>query len=306
MNKLNRSIPYISFGLVSLIVFISAHFVSDGEIKSVLLNVFSNSLFFLFAYLFYDSIRQIVISREKKYLVDYIKNKISNDVFVSLYFLKKIIHGYNLETNTIVNIFDIVKYSKKEIYNSINNQSYLGFQIFKNTGEIRSLFKNALNDNLILKYSSHIDSIGILRIVNNLARLEFELKNESIFNECAETGAEFDLINGKDINPENDDKYLLLKKTSHPTRYVVYDSGYFEKNKIEVLLKRFVLKEGPAKEISEVLYETFSLMKHWLPEANRLARSETRFRIIKEKINPNTDSTTKDAKIYVDDIIDAK
>ena len=306
MNDMNRIIPYISFGLVSFLVLGVAHFVSDEEIKNVLFNVFSSSVFFFLAYLFYDLIKQIVINKEKKYLIDYIKNKISNDVFVALYFLKKIIHGYNLDSNTLENIFSTVNYSKNEIYDSIKNQSYLGFQILKNTDEVRTLFSDALNDNFILKYSSHIDSISILRIANNLARMEFMLKNEDNFNNCAETGIEFKVVNGKDINPENDEKYLLLKKTTHPDRFVVYDSGFFEKDKIERLLKRYVLKEGPAKEVSEALFETFKIMRHWIPDVIRLARNETRFRIIKDFFSPSTNTKTKKTKIYVADIVDIK
>ena len=239
-------------------------------------------------------------------MINYIKNKISNDIFVALYFLKKIIHGYNLDTNTPENIINVVNYSKNEILNSVKNQNYLGFQIFKNTDEVRTLFSDALNDNFILKYSSHIDSISILRIANNLARMEFMLKNEDNFNNCAETGIEFKVVNGKDINPENDEKYLLLKKTTHPDRFVVYDSGFFEKDKIERLLKRYVLKEGPAKEVSDALFETFKIMRHWIPDVIRLARNETRFRIIKDFFSPSTNTKTKKTKIYVADIVDIK
>jgi hypothetical protein len=306
MNNVNRIIPYVSFGLVSLIVLVVAYFVSDVEIKNVLLNVFSSSIFFFLAYLFYDLIRQVIINKEKQYLIDYIKNKISNDIFVALYFLKKIIHGYNLDSNTLENIFSTVNYSKNELYNSIKNQNYLGFQIFKNTDEVRSLFSDTLNDNLILKYSSHNDCISILRIANNLARLEVTLKNEKSFNSCAESGIEFKIVNGKDINPENDEKYLLLKKTTHPERFVVYDSGFFEKDKIEILLERYVLKEEPAKEISDVLFETFALMKYWIPDAIRLARNDTRFRIIKDFFSPSTNTKTIKTKIFVADIVDIK
>jgi len=255
------------------------------------------------AYLFYDLIRQIILNKEKKYLVEYIKNKISNDIFVALYFLKKIIHGYNLDSNTLQNIFNIVNYSKTEILNSVRNQSYIGFQIFKNTDEVRTLFGEAVNDNLILKYSSHVDSINIIRIANNLARLESILKNENNFDNCAESGIEFTVVNGKDINPNNDEKHLLLKRTAHSDRFVVYDSGFFEKEKIEKLLNRYVLKGKSAKEVSDLLFETFTLMKYWLPDAIRLSKSEKRFRIIKDFFSPNTNSKTKKSKIYVADIV---
>jgi len=204
------------------------------------------------------------------------------------------------------NIFNIVNYSKNEILNAVKNQNYLGFQIFKNTDEVRTLFGKAVNDNLILKYSSHVDSISILRITNNLIRLESILKNENNFNNCAESGIEFTIVNAKDINPDNDEKYLLFKKTLHPGRFVVYDSGFFEKEKIEKLLNRYVLKDYSSKEFSDLLFETFKLMKHWIPDAIRLSKNETRFRIIKNLFIFNTNSKTNKTKLYVADIVETK
>lgn len=306
MKNWNRIIPYISLGLVSVIVLGFSKLVVNEEVKNILTSVFSSSIFFFLAYLFYDLIKQIILNKEKEYIVDYIKNKISNDIFVALYFLKKIIHGYNLDSNTLENIFNTVNYQNNEILNSVKNQNYLGFQIFKNTDEVRSLFGEALNDNLILKYSSHVDSICILRISNNLARLESILKNVYNFDNCAESGIEFSVVNGKDINPDNDDKYLLLKKTAHSDRFVVYDSGYFEKDKTDKLLNRFVFKRDSAVDVANLLFETFALMKHWLPDAMRLSKNESRFRIIKGFFSRSTNLSTKKTKIYVADIIETK
>ncbi len=304
MKNWNRIIPYISLGLASIIVLGTSQLISNEKLRNILISVFSRSVFFFLVYLFYDLIRQIILNKEKKYLVDYIKNKISNDIFVALYFLKKIVHGYNLDSNTLENIFNTVTYSKNEILNSVKNQNYLGFQIFKNTDEVRTLFGEAVNDNLILKYSSHVDSISILRIANNLARLESILKNENSFDNCAESGIEFTVVNGKDINPDNDERHLLLKKTAHSDKFVVYDSGFFEKEKTDKLLSRYVLKGDSAKEVSDLLFETFTLMQHWLPDTIRLSKNETRFRIIKDFFCPNTNSKTKKTKIYVADIVE--
>jgi len=306
MRNWNRILPYISLGLATVITFVLSRAIANTEIKTILIGVFSNALFFFLAYLFYDLIRQIILNKEKQYLVNYIKNKISNDIFVGLYFLKKIIHGHNLETNTPDKILNVVNYSKNEILNSVKNQNYLGFQILKNTDEVRSLFSDAISDNLILKYSSHVDSINILRIANNLASLESMLKNKSNFDKCAESGIEFTVVNGKNINLENDEKYLLLKKTAHSDRFVVYDSGYFEQNNINDLLSRYILKEASAQKVANLLAELFVLMKHWLPDVTRLYRNEDRFRIIKGFLCLSTNLKTKKSKIYVADIIETK
>lgn len=301
-----RAIPYISLAIVSLGIFVLSEFIPNSQIENILLNVFSNAIFFFIVYLFYDIIKEVILVKERKSLDDYIKNKVSNDIFVALYYLKKIIHGYNLDTNTLKNIFAIVNYSKIEINNSVKNQSFIGFQIFKNTDEVRSLFADALNDNLILKYSSHVESINILRIVNNLVKLESILKNELNYNKSAEKGIEFEVVNGKILNPINDDKYLLMKKTSYDNRFVVYDSGFFEEEKVNFLLSRYILKEKFSEEVSNILFETFSLMKRWIPESIYLARNESRFRIIKDFFSANTNSKTSKSKIFVADIVEVK
>jgi hypothetical protein len=229
----------------------------------------------------------------------------SNNVFVVLYYLKKIIHGYNLETNTPEIILNLANYPKAEIKNAISNQNYIGFQIFKQMDEIRDIFKDILNDNLILKYSSHIDVINILKLNNLLSKIEFVLKNETNFEKSAEKGLEYKTLNGKELNPENDDKYLLLKKTPNPSRFVVYDSGYFYKDNIDKLLDRYVLKDSIKEDLSNYIYELFSLIKYWIPKVVNLSRNESRFRIIKNYFSPYTKLHTVKSKICVADIIDS-
>lgn len=304
MRTIKRLIPHLSLGIASLVLLLTSKITTNQEVKDILINIFSNTIFFFIAFLFYDIVKQIIINKEKEYLTDYIKSKMANDIFVSLYFMKKIIHGYNLETNTLENIFSVVDYSRNEVNNCVKHQNYLGFQIFKNIDEVHSLFNNAANDNFILKYSSHIDTISIIRIANNLARLASFLKNENNFDKCAESAIEYSAINGKLINQDNDEKYLLLKKTKHKDRFVVYDSGYFDKQNIDKLLNRYVLKEGAVKKLTPLLLETFSLMKYWLPEVVQLSKNEGRFRIVKEFFSQNTKTKTRNAGIYVADIVE--
>ncbi len=306
MNNFKRVIPYISLGLANVMLLIAARIVNSTDTKNLLISLFTNGLFFFVVYLFYDLIREWILRKEKKYLDKYIQNRIANDIFVTLYYLKKVIHGYNLDTNTLENILGTINYSRIEIENSIKNQNYLGFQILKNIDELRDLFSSVLSDNLILKYSTHNDSINILRINNNLFRLENFLKNLNNYNKCAESGIEYLLINGKSLNPENDEQYLLVKKTKHQDRFVVYDSGFFDDGDISKILNRFVLKNDSAKEISNLIYETFLLMKKWIPGVVDLYQRENRFRVIKNFFSPETRLNTNKTKIFVADIVELK
>ena len=99
---------------------------------------------------------------------------------------------------------------------------------------------------------------------------------------------------------------LLVKKTNHKDKYVVYDSGFFDDDDIKNILKKYVLKQEPAIDISNIIYETFSLMKKWIPSKINLNRNENRFRIIKEFFSLKTQLKTKNEKIFVADIVETK
>jgi hypothetical protein len=257
-------------------------------------------------YLLYDLIRQAILKREKRLLLEFIRRRLSDHLFAVLYSLKKIIHGYNLETNSIGNILGQVNYTNSVVFGSIANQSYLGFQILKTKWDAHGILNEVIDSNLVLKYSSHSEITRLLQIVNNLGKLEAAFRNLGNFDEQAEVGIEFRLINGRTLNPTNEDGVLLVKITPDPLKYVVYDSGMFQKDDLRLLLKRFTLKHEAAQRVSILVSETLKLMKTWLPEVATLARRNQNYRIVKDFYSPNTDLLTDDVEIHVADIIQSK
>lgn len=306
MKNWIRIIPYISLSLATLVIYILLKLTYDSKIESILTGILSNSLFFFIAYLFYDIIKEIIIKNEQKSISEYIKNRIASDILVALYNLKKIIHGYNLDTNNFENIIKIAEYTKEEIKNSLINQNYLGFQIYKNSEELRNLFQTALTDNFILKYSSHFDSINLLKISNNLNHIESYLKSDVNFYESAERGIEYKVSNAKEFNIENDNKFILLKKTNKSDQFVVYDSGFFDTESENKLLKRYTLKPENAEKIAFLLYDTFFRMRNYILSDFNFKRKDTRFRIIKNFFSLDTRIKTKNQKVFVADIIEKK
>lgn len=148
MNFENRVLPYISLGLVILLCFVVSYTISSDSVKNVLLAVGANGLFFFLAYFFYDFVKQQILKKELKYIHQHIRQQISSSIFCYLYFVKKVIYGYNLETNNPGNILGIAKLKKSEIENHVINQSYLGFQIFKSSAEVTNLFQEIAKDNI--------------------------------------------------------------------------------------------------------------------------------------------------------------
>ena len=302
----NRFLPYFSLGVVTSLCFLLSCFIAPGDLKNVMLAVGANGIFFLFVYFFYDIVKQKILKNELRHVHQHIRQHISTSIFNYLYFVKKVIYGYNLETNTIENIMGISKLRKPEISNQIKNQSYLGFQILKSSSEVKSLFQDISKDPVFLKFSSHLDSVDLIRISNNLTKLEYLFRDIGNFTSSAEKGIEYKIVDGKSLNPENDDKLLLLKLTGHDSRFVVYDSGYFEKSDHDALLNRYVLKPEVADIVSSIMHETLELMCKWLPRNDEVNYAGKYFRVIKGFFSERTEVKNYKDNIFVADIVETK
>ena len=115
MYKTIRLAPYFILTVLGIVFLVLYNASSSEQIKIVFINLASSSFFVVVAYLFYDLIKSYIEKRDSRYIDSYIRSQISHDVFIVLYALKKYLHGYNLETNTVKNIFAINSYRKDHI-----------------------------------------------------------------------------------------------------------------------------------------------------------------------------------------------
>lgn len=305
--KIVRFIPYIILLLLALIFTVSYTVVSNELWKIIFINLASNSIFVVIVYFFYDSVKSYIDRQESKYIDSYIRNQISHDVFVVLYILKKYIHGYNLESNTLQNIFAINEYSKEQIKTSIANHSYLGFQIFKEMEDIKDLFRDALDNNFVIRYSPREYVINLLKIVDIIIGIEHIFRKENNYSKSPEKAIEYFCVNANEINPKNEEsRFLLLKKTPIEDRAIVYDSGRFDQSKEDKLLNRYTINNESTEKLADQIYELNRYLQFWLPRKFYISRYGKFYRIIKDYFSPFTKSSTKTKRIYVADIIDMK
>jgi len=221
--------------------------------------------------------------------------------------LKKYIHGYNLESNTLQNILAINNYSKEQIKTSITHQSYLGFQLFKEMEDIKDLFRDALDNNFVIRYSPREYVLNLLRIIDILINIEHIFRNDNNYSKSSEKAIEFLCINAKEMNQNNEEsRFLLLKKTQIENRGVVYDSGRFDQSKEDKLLNRYVFNSESAEILSDQIFELNIYLRFWLPEEFYISRYGKLYRIIKDYFSPYTKSSTRTKRIYVADIVEMK
>jgi len=305
MYKTIRLAPYFILTVLGIIFIVLYNASSTEQLRIVFINLASSSFFVVVAYLFYDLIKSYIEKRDSRYIDSYIRSQISHDVFIVLYALKKYLHGYNLETNTVKNIFAINSYSKDHIESLIVNQSYIGFQIFKEMEDIREFFHGALENNLFIKYSPREYVMNLLKVIDLVVRVEQIFRNDDNYLKSPEKAVEFICVNGKEINPENEEsRFLLLKRTQIKNRAVVYDSGRFDQPEEDKLLDRYTLKPRIAGILANQIYELNGLLHFWLPEEFHIKRYDKSYRIIKDYFSLFTKAVTRTKRIYVADIVD--
>lgn len=306
-NRILKVLPYILLLIISILSIFLSYYFQDLLIKSFFINLASSAIFVLIAYFTYEKIKSFIQQQEIKYIDSYIKRQVSSDVFVVLYTLKKYIHGYNLDSNTIQNIFEINNYDKKLIYSSIIHQKYLGFQIFKEMEDVKDLFNSVLDNNFIIKYSPKEYVINFLKIIDKLISIEHIFRNEENYIKNAEKAIDFKYIDGKSLNPNNEEsRFILLKKTQIEDRFVVYDSGKFDQSKEDKLLNFYSMKKEMVKQLSDKLYDLNKLMQFWLPEKYYLSKYQKSYRIIQDFFSQFTKTLTQKRRIFVGDIVETK
>lgn len=266
MRKIRRALPYLSLVTVGLILYAIDLRTSDPFLQNLFANVLANIVFFLVAFVFYDLTSSIVRHFEKQPLVRHLRRRTFKDVLVLLYSIRKVLHGYSLETNTLQNFIGQTLYSRKQIKVLLRNKTFVGFQILKKTEEITDLFGSVLTDPLVLKYEDHVHSVDLLEMIENLRVLENELKTEKNFDLLSEPASEYVVVDGKMLNTKSDDKMLLLKRTEKPGTHIVYDSGYFSEVAKSRLLKQYTLKSFALEKLSLIVYRILRQSKRWIPK----------------------------------------
>lgn len=302
MYKILRIIPYVILLFLAYLFWYMSKHVVDPTMQAISINLASSALFVVAAYLFYDMTKAYVEKKESRYITEHINHHVSQDILVVLHLVKKYIHGYNLKTNTLDGLMKITRYSVEKIRSEITQQIYLGFEILKEIEDLKAFFKSAVSNSLIVKYAPRENIISLLKIISLLVEIEHMFKDPNNFNIFDGKVEDFIIVNGKDIDPKNDDKLLLVKKAETSEKFVVYDSGYVEPRHYPKLLQQYVLKPAAAALLANKIIELIQNLQPWLPR-HAVVKCTNKYRINQDFFSMCTDVLMKQNKIYVADVI---
>ncbi|MDP3265741.1 MAG: hypothetical protein Q8M39_02820 [Sulfuricurvum sp.] len=202
---------------------------------------------------------------------DYFKVQIDTKILRLLSHIAKILFGYT-GYKTLESINDLFNLESHEIKKLVEENTYIGFQIFKRylkiEDEIRELVDKALS-------SSHYDKdvisplIKIIRWIGSFEKLNSVRTSPSLFIATNKKNKTCKVVYGPDMNPNNDKNgYLLLESIDKIQGRVIDFGDFIEKMKIEKQLYYFKLNPYYYDEYSENILQLFKYIEEWLDITN--------------------------------------
>jgi len=258
--------PYI----ISLAIGLSFFFLSFQNYNVNLINLFVNfSAIFIsitLIYLFYDLIKLIINRKLNKEIADYLKLQVDTIILRILNYLLKITYGYCKEFSD-TSIKELLSIKKDILKNNLKDQSFLGFQILKNTSYHEEELKKILSNNLLTNKSDNEQIISIIRILKNVYWLSNVIQKNSFNNAKQNNGKDiYKIIQGTKINLINENfpnRYILLEKIDN-NKAIVRDFGDFSENTINFLLQSYNIKNEFFNTISDRLYDLIQSINYWI------------------------------------------
>ena len=201
----------------------------------------------------------------KRGIFQYAQSYINGDILSILLTLSKFVYGFD-QGRSLAKALLLMRQTKDELRISIQDQKYLGFQLFKLWQDKYDYFSKVLENNFILNKLDDNQVLVIINLTNEFKKAERDFINEDSYELIGEKKDEYKVVKGTDINIENvqhPNRYLLLR-TIKEDKQVVEDFGDFSYINIDKLLKVYALKPGVAERIALDISEICSQINRWL------------------------------------------
>ncbi|MFB1100376.1 hypothetical protein [Terribacillus sp. JSM ZJ617] len=203
-------------------------------------------------------------------LNDYLKMQVDTQILTVIKNLDYIIYGYDGESS-----FD--KYSRllsmeySDIKDVLGKRRFLGFQVFKNFEKIEKELTTILMNitaSAYFKKEIGVSIVNLIRWINRFDKFNSLRQSPDLFVTSGEKTDKYRVLFGPDINPQNEEIYLLIKVIDDSHGQVT-DSGQFqEKQKVDQMLDYVSMNKNYIEIYAGLLYEFIQLINKWLSLTN--------------------------------------
>jgi len=200
-------------------------------------------------------------------LFEHAKMQIDRDVLSGINQLMKLINQYDHVLLSPSGVKELLEISVTDIVYSLENNDYLGFQVFKNWVIAKDNISKILENAFILQ---QLEDDQLIAVVDMLDQIQlFNLIHERVKELYLETGKHksgYKIQKGEDIsktNSKHPDRYLLLKHINKK-EYIVEDFGDFPLYQKNKLLGIYKVNQEYVDNFSKSIFALIGVFKRWV------------------------------------------
>ncbi|MDA2139521.1 hypothetical protein PDN64_15525 [Bacillus cereus group sp. Bc256] len=199
-------------------------------------------------------------------LNDYLKMQVDTQILSIARNIDKILYGYT-EKISFDNYSRILSLEFNEIKELIIGRKFVGFQVFKKFKKIENELTMILKDIISSNYYKKEMGIAIVNIIKWLNRFDkFNSLRESpnLFIYAGERVNGYKAVFSEDINPKNEEGYILLRSLNDSHAQVVDFGEITEQQKVDLMLNYVYINEDYIVTYVEYICEFNQLIEKWL------------------------------------------
>ncbi len=260
-----KSIPYFAAIITGVIFYFLAIFL-DEKFYDLLINISATFFAIPLLFFFYETAKSFSHKKLNREIFDYAKMQVDRELLSILNQLQKIV--FTLEekdfSNKAINKF--LSYKKEDIKNKLQENKYLGFQVFKHWDVSEKCLHDLLKNPFILEKMEDEQIISVIGILKSIRALEAIQKIDELYIETEEHAKGFKITNGSEMNPENKkfpDRHILLKHLAEDS-FIVHDFGDIPKYNLDKCLKYFKANDKIIEYYAEVIFDLLKDINSWL------------------------------------------
>lgn len=197
---------------------------------------------------------------------EYIKVQADTQVLTIIKHLNIILFGYK-EYKSFEYVNKFMSLTDDEIKNILSERKFLGFQVYKKFEEIEDKIKEVFDKITASSYYKRefgVPLANLIKWIGSFDKFNSLRQAPDLFVKTNESAKGFDVVYGPDMNPTNNDVYLLLERIDNESG-IVRDFGQFqEQQKINAMLDYVVINKKYIDEYTNRLTELISIIDKWL------------------------------------------
>ncbi|GGG07019.1 hypothetical protein GCM10010912_59580 [Paenibacillus albidus] len=200
-------------------------------------------------------------------LNDYLKMQVDTQILSIINHLIKIVYGYEKKELGFKAYSLFLNLELEEIKSTIKDRKFIGFQVYKNFKLIEKDLDEILGSvtsSSYFKRDTGIIVVNLIKWINRFDKYNSLRQTPDLFIDTYEKVSGYKPVYAPEINPNNNDGYLLLKILDEEHGQVVDFGQFQEQQKVDSMLNYVYLNEKYSEVYSNIIYELIKIIEKWL------------------------------------------